>query len=157
MELKASQSLPGAERLKDVTEAPKVAALAVTVRADQVLLVKRKNEPDAGLWGFPGGHVELGETALFAAVRELREETSVIGRPLQYLTNVDVIVRDECGFITFHFLLAAVLCEYISGEPKADDDVSEAAWLPVDDILLGKLRCSEHVDDVIRLATGCPP
>ena len=102
MELEASQSLPGAERLKDVTEAPKVAALAVTVRADQVLLVKRKNEPDAGLWGFPGGHVELGETALFAAARELREETSVIGRPLQYLTNVDVIVRDECGFVTFH-------------------------------------------------------
>jgi 8-oxo-dGTP diphosphatase len=155
MELKASQSLPGAERLKDVTEAPKVAALAVTVRADQVLLVKRKNEPDAGLWGFPGGHVELGETALFAAARELREETSVIARPLQYLTNVDVIVRDEYGFITFHFLLAAVLCEYISGEPKADDDVSEAAWVAVDDVLFGKLLCSEHVDDVIRLATGC--
>jgi hypothetical protein len=61
------------------------------------------------------------------------------------------------GYNSFHFLLAAVLCEYISGEPKADDDVSEAAWVPVDDILLGKLRCSEHVDDVIRLATGCPP
>ena len=155
MELKVPQSLPGAERLKDVTEAPKVAALAVTVRADQVLLVRRKNEPDAGLWGFPGGHVDLGETALFAAARELKEETSVIARPLQYLTNVDVIVRDEYGFITFHFLLAAVLCEYISGEPKADDDVSEAAWVAFDDVLLGKLPCSEHIDDIIRLATGC--
>jgi len=155
MEQNSPQSLPCAERLIEVTKAPKVAALAVTVRADQVLLVRRKNEPDAGLWGFPGGHVDLGETALSAAARELREETSVIGRPLQYLTNVDVIVRDECGFITFHFLLAAVLCKYISGEPKADDDVSEAAWVAVDDVLFGKLRCSEHVDDVIRLATGC--
>jgi 8-oxo-dGTP diphosphatase len=136
-------------------KAPKVAALAVTLSEDQVLLVRRKNEPDAGLWGFPGGHVDLGETALFAAARELREETSVIGRPLQYLTNVDVIVRDECGFITFHFLLAAVLCEYISGEPKAADDVSEAAWVTVDNVFLGKLRCSEHVNDVLRLATGC--
>ena len=147
--------MPCAERLKDVIKAPKVAALAVTVRADQVLLVRRKNEPDAGLWGFPGGHVDLGETALFAAARELREETSVIARPLQYLTNVDVIVRDEYGFLTFHFLLAAVLCEYISGEPKADDDASEAAWVAVDDVLLGKLPCSEHIDDIIRLATGC--
>lgn len=138
-----------------MTRAPKVAALAVTVRADQVLLVRRKNDPDAGLWGFPGGHVELGETALSAAARELREETSVVGYPVHYLTNVDVIVRDECGTLTFHFLLAAVLCEYVSGEPKADDDVSEAAWVAVDDVLFGKLRCSEHVDDVIRLAAGC--
>ena len=145
---------PCAERLKDVMKAPKVSALAVTLRADQVLLVRRKNEPDAGLWGFPGGHVDLGETALFAAARELREETSVIGRPLQYLTNLDVIVRDKYGVITFHFLLAAVLCKYISGEPKADDDVSEATWVAVDDVLVGKLRCSEHVDDVIRLAAG---
>ena len=90
-------------------KAPKVAALAVTLSEDQVLLVRRKNEPDAGLWGFPGGHVDLGETALFAAARELREETSVIGRPLQYLTNLDVIVRDEYGSIRFHFLLAVVL------------------------------------------------
>ena len=134
-------------------KAPKIAALAVTVHSNQVLLVRRKNEPDADLWGFPGGHLNLGETALFAAARELREETSVIGRPLQYLTNVDVIIRDEYGFITFHFLLAAVLCEYISGEPKADDDVSDAAWVEVDDVLSGKLRCSEHVDDVIQLAT----
>ncbi len=145
---------PCAERLKDMMKAPKVAALAVTFCADQVLLVRRKNEPDAGLWGFPGGHVDLGETGLFAAARELREETSVIGRPLQYLTNLDVIVRDEHGSIKFHFLLAVVLCEYISGEPKADDDVSEATWVAVDDVLFGKLRCSEHVDDVIRLATG---
>jgi len=135
-------------------KAPKVAALAVTLRADEVLLVRRKNEPDAGLWGFPGGHVDLGETALSAAARELREETSVIGRPLQYLTNLDVIFRDTHGFITFHFLLAAVLCKYISGEPKADDDVSEAAWVAIDDVLLGKIQCSEHVDDVTRLATG---
>ena len=136
-------------------KAPKVAALAVTVSEDQVLLVRRKNEPDAGLWGFPGGHVDLGETALFAAARELREETSVIGRPLQYLTNLDVIVRDEYGSVRFHFLLAVVLCEYISGVPKAADDVSKATWVAVDDVLLGKLRCSDHVDDVIRLATGC--
>ena len=136
-------------------KAPKVAALAVTLSEDQVLLVRRKNEPDAGLWGFPGGHVDLGETALFAAARELREETSVIGRPLQYLTNLDVIVRDEYGSIRFHFLLAVVLREYISGVPKAADDVSKATWVAVDDVLLGKLRCSEHVDDVIRLATGC--
>ncbi|WP_044043454.1 NUDIX hydrolase [Octadecabacter antarcticus] len=136
-----------------MTGSPKLAALAVILRADQVLLVRRKNEPDAGLWGFPGGHVELGETALAAAARELREETSVVGRPIHYLTNIDVIIKDDCGGVQFHFLLAAVLCEYVSGEPTANDDVSEAAWVPMRDVMLRQIACSEHVDDVIRMAT----
>lgn len=132
--------------------APKLAALAVVIHDGHVLLVKRKNEPDAGLWGFPGGHVDLGETALVAAVRELREETSVIGRPLRYLTNVDVIVTGAGGNVQFHFLLAAVLCTYVSGEPIADDDVSDARWQSVEDVLAGRISCSQHVDEVVEMA-----
>lgn len=135
-----------------MTQSPKVAAMAVVIREDQVLLVKRRNEPDAGWWGFPGGHVDLGETALMAAVRELREETGVTGRALRYLTNVDVIVRDEDGSVRFHFLLAAVLCDYLAGEPKADDDVSEAAWVSINDVLTHQIPFSQHVDDVIQMA-----
>lgn len=129
---------------------PKLAALAVVIRADQVLLVKRRNEPDAGRWGFPGGHVDLGETAMEAAARELYEETSVTGQPLRYLTNVDVIERDDEGSVRFHFLLAAVLCEYHAGEPVAQDDVSDARWWPVADVLSGKIECSQHVDDIVE-------
>lgn len=135
-----------------MTKTPRLAALAVVRRADYALLVKRKNAPDAGLWGFPGGHVNLGETALAAAVRELREETGVLGRPVQYLTNIDVIHRDTSGKMQFHFLLAAVLCDYLGGEPVANDDASAAAWVPATDVLKGRLQCSAHVDDVLRLA-----
>jgi len=136
-----------------MTQYPKLAALAVLLKADQVLLVKRRNEPDAGLWGFPGGHVELGETAMEAAARELCEETGVIGRPVRYLTNVDVIDRDRDGSIRFHFLLAAVLCDYRSGNPIAQDDVSDARWWDVADVLDGKVDCSQHVDLVVKMAT----
>lgn len=135
-----------------MTNLPKLAALAVLVQGDQLLLVKRRNEPDAGLWGFPGGHVDLGETAMDAAVRELQEETGIIGRPLGYITNVDVIVRDEADTIQFHFLLAAVLCEYIWGTPEARDDVSDAQWHSIDDILSGQIDCSLHVDKVAEIA-----
>lgn len=135
-----------------MTNFPRLAALAVVVRDSRVLLVQRRNEPDAGLWGFPGGHVDLGETALEAAVRELHEETGVIAQPLRYLTNVDIIVHDSIGKITFHFLLAAVLCEYISGEPAADDDVSDAGWWDVADVLVGRIQCSKHVDTVLEMA-----
>lgn len=135
-----------------MTKLPKLAALAVVMKDNQLLLVKRRNEPDAGLWGFPGGHVDLGETCMDAAARELQEETGIIGLPRQYLTNVDVITRDETDSVEFHFLLAAVLCEYVSGIPEARDDVSDARWYSVDEILNGQVQCSQHVDEVAVIA-----
>lgn len=136
----------------DALPYPRLAALAVVIRNGQVLLVRRRNPPDAGLWGFPGGHVEPGETALQAAARELTEETGVIARPLAYIDNVDVIERDADGGLRFHFLLAAVLCDYLDGEPVAGDDALEAAWLPVAAVLSGTLDASDAVDRVVRRA-----
>ena len=135
-----------------MTDCPRLAALAVVIWDGMVLLVKRRNEPGAGLWGFPGGHVDLGETAMDAAIRELREETTIIARPARYVTNVDVIEHDDKGAVRFHVLLAAVLCEYVSGAPVAQDDVSDARWWPVDDVLNGAVSCSRHVDSVAQLA-----
>jgi ADP-ribose pyrophosphatase YjhB (NUDIX family) len=135
-----------------MTDHPKLAALAVVIRDDRVLLVKRRNPPDAGLWGFPGGHVDLGETAMHAATRELHEETGVRARAVRYLTNVDVIERDAQGAIRFHFLLAAVLCDYETGTPAARDDVSDARWWAVADVLRGQVGCSRNVDQVVSLA-----
>lgn len=107
---------------------PKLGAIAVVAHNGRLLLVKRKNEPNANTWGFPGGHVELGETALAAAARELCEETGVIAAPRRYITNIDAITHNPDGSVRFHYLLAAVLCDYVSGDPVAADDVSDARW-----------------------------
>lgn len=131
-----------------MTNKPKLAAIAVVLRNNHALLAKRRNEPNAGLWGFPGGHVELGETGKQAAVRELFEETGVTAQPVDYLTNVDVIHTDADGNIRFHFLLAAVICDYISGEPVANDDVNDARWVPIEDILNKRITCSQNVEAV---------
>jgi 8-oxo-dGTP diphosphatase len=133
---------------------PRLAALAVTLRGDDVLLVRRRNPPDAGLWGFPGGHVDPGETALQAAARELAEETGVTATPHRYLDNVDLILRDDDGHLRYHFLLAAVICHYVAGEPVAADDAMEAGWRPVADVLDGALPLSAHVEDLLRLAVA---
>ena len=40
-------------------------------------MVKRGERPNKGMWSFPGGEVELGETTEAAAIREVREETGL--------------------------------------------------------------------------------
>lgn len=131
---------------------PKLAALSVVLRGDHVLLVRRKHEPDAGLWGFPGGHVEFGERVGDAACRELREETTVEAEPVRTLIGLETIISAATGDTAFHFYLVAVECSYVSGQPQAQDDVSEAAWFSWQDVLGRQLALSENVDTVLKLA-----
>ena len=129
---------------------PVLAALAVVVEPGRVLLVRRRNKPDAGLWGYPGGKVEWGETVADAAVRELAEETGVQAEALDFLTLIDVIRGAPPE--GHHFVLAAVLCRRLFGEPAPAADVSEAAWQPLETVLDRGLPMSAHVDDLARLA-----
>ena len=126
---------------------PKLGAIAIVLHEGRFLLVKRKKEPNANTWGFPGGHVELGETALDAAVRELAEETGVTGQAERYLTNIDVIVRGNDGTVRFHYLLAVVICRYQSGTPQAADDVSDAGWFTPAEA--ATLQQSPNLQDII--------
>ncbi len=131
---------------------PKIGALAVVVHETRVLLVQRSKQPDAGLWGFPGGHVEWGETVMQAAQRELREETSVIAEPQCYLDNLDLLRRDEQGAVQSHYLLVGVACEYRSGSPVAGDDALDARWFSIDQIRQGDLPMSDRVVDLLETA-----
>ncbi|MHA6263346.1 NUDIX hydrolase [Arenibacterium sp. CAU 1754] len=135
-----------------MSRTPLLGAIAVLIHDNRVLLAQRGKEPDAGLWGFPGGHVEWGETALAAAVRELHEETGVLATPRSYLTNIDVLRHDPDGTAQVHYLLAAVLCDYVSGTPQAADDVADARWMPCDLVRDGTLPMSARVIDVMELA-----
>jgi ADP-ribose pyrophosphatase YjhB (NUDIX family) len=57
---------------------PKVAVGTIIRTADeQLVLVRRAIEPGYGLWVFPGGYVDRGETVTGAAIREAREESGL--------------------------------------------------------------------------------
>ena len=74
----------------------------------------------------------------------------VPGYALANVDSVDIIVRGDDGEIAHHFLLAAVLCRYVSGTPIASDDVSDARWFAIDAI--AALPTSANVTEVIALA-----
>lgn len=134
------------------SSAPVAAVLAVVAREGRVLLVRRAKNPDRGLWGFPGGRIEPGETTKAAAVRELREETGVDASAGDVLTTVDVIDRSDDGELRHHFVLVAVRCRWLSGEGRADDDALEARWFTLEEIRSIGQGASEQVERVARLA-----
>ena len=109
---------------------PGVAALILKRR--EVLLVERGKAPARGLWGLPGGAVEVGETTEEAVAREVLEETSVVVKPVELLTVFNSINRDEDDKVRTHFILFEYLCEYVSGDVVAGDDAPDARWVSVD-------------------------
>ena len=133
---------------------PVPAVLAVVLRAGQVLLVRRANPPDAGLWGFPGGRIEPGETLGAAALRELAEETGVQARAPEVLTALDALDSDDAGQLRFHYVLIAVVCQWVSGEPVAADDALEARWVDLESLVGGALATSKDVAEVAMKAAA---
>jgi len=133
---------------------PVVASIAVVVRDRRVLLVRRANPPDAGRWGFPGGKVERGETMAQAAVRELAEETGVVGEARRIFTAVDAFDYDEFGSLREHFVLVAVLVRWVEGQPQAADDALEARWFALADVDVTALAMSLGVMEVAQEAVA---
>jgi 8-oxo-dGTP diphosphatase len=74
---------------------PVVAVCAVIVRGGQVLLGKRKGCYAEGQWGFPGGHLEGGETWSEGVSRELLEETGMTAKSIGFITVLNIVNREE--------------------------------------------------------------
>ncbi len=98
-----------------------------------MLLVKRAKKAGFGMWSLPGGHIEPGEPAREAVVRELLEETSVTAQVDFLLDCIDIIHRDASGGLEFHYVISCFRCSWQAGEPHAGDDVSDARWVAVDE------------------------
>ncbi|MET0567829.1 MAG: (deoxy)nucleoside triphosphate pyrophosphohydrolase [Hyphomicrobiaceae bacterium] len=102
-----------------------VAACALIDIDGRVLLAKRPpGRPLAGLWEFPGGKLEPGETPETALVRELEEELGIRVAPkcLAPLTFA------SHGYDTFHLLMPLFACRKWEGEVVARQG-QELAWV----------------------------
>lgn len=108
---------------------PAPAAAVVIQEDNKVLLVRRKFPPFAGLWQFPAGFVEWGETPEETAVKEAEEEAGV-KVALQGLFAVEKVSDDPREEIVLIFYNAQI----ISGKPKAGSDADRVGWFSLDNL-----------------------
>lgn len=95
---------------------------------DEVLLVRRSNEPFAGRWALPGGFVDEHEKPQHAARRELAEETCVAyAGPLEQVGAFGDPGRDPRGW-TVTIAYRGRLEAGDGDQARGADDAEEAAW-----------------------------
>ena len=89
-------------------------AVGIVWQDDHILIDRRKKEDMlGGLWEFPGGTVEEGESYEQTVVREIREELDIDVKVLAHLGTV------EHQYSHFTITMHAYHCAFVSGDPKA--------------------------------------
>ena len=119
---------------REYPDRPYVGVGVIVFRDQEVLLVKRKKEPNKGQWSIPGGKQIIGETTADAAKRELLEETGVKVDQLLLIDVVDTIIPDVEGKIKYHYTLVEYMGQWLSGETRPGDDAEEVSWACLNEI-----------------------
>lgn len=106
---------------------PHITTLVYALHDGHVALLQRAKEPNQGLWSPPGGKLEAGESPLAGALRELTEETGLVGiapRLRAVVSELDPLRRE--AWLMFVFRVAVT-------DPTLSAATHEgrAAWVPL--------------------------
>lgn len=95
---------------------------------DEVLLIQRAYPPFMGLWTFPGGRMEPGETPIDCVQRELFEETRlIVADPIEVL--VETVGEAEK---TYRLMVFAARCPISA--PITSPEITDWEWVHVDEV-----------------------
>jgi len=127
---------------KSNRERVRVSINTLVVDGSNLLLGKRAGKNGDGSWCCPGGHLEFGESALEAAKRELKEETSIEATNISFL---HVLNDPYCDNLKYHYVTLNFLVDGWLGIPKVmePDKCYEWKWFPAD--ALPKPLFSHHM------------
>ena len=106
-----------------------VVSVILSNRKGELLLVRRAEEPAKGMWCFPIGFAECGETIEEAALRELKEEAGVEGRIVGLI--------DVCSDRTSTYgevVVVTFRAEKVGGRETAGDDACGVGYFPPADL-----------------------
>lgn len=113
----------------------------------KVLLIKRGDEPFKGAWAFPGGFMNMDETADQCAIRELEEETGLKVSTVYQIGTYSKVDRDPRGrTITVAYI--AIIDSPL--EVKGQDDAERAEWFPIDKLPKLAFDHEEIMSDAIN-------
>ena len=139
----------GRRRLQTVDETS-AGGLVVDAERRSAALIGRLDRRGRLLWSLPKGHIEEGETAEQAAVREVEEETGIIASVRAPLGQIDYwfVAEDRRVHKTVHHYLLSARGGELS---DADVEVTEVAWVPLTE-LDGRLAYADERRLVRRAA-----
>jgi ADP-ribose pyrophosphatase YjhB (NUDIX family) len=129
---------------------PIAAASIAVFRSGRVLLARRTRGLATALYSLPGGVVEIGETLMETALRELHEETGVIAQIAGFNTHVEFIEHDEAQKVRHHFIIASFAGIWVSGEGETGPEASDIVW--ADPFALGGLPVTANLSDIVPRA-----
>jgi len=138
---------------REYPDAPRVGVGAIVIHEGRVLLVRRGRAPALGLWSVPGGLVELGETTVDAARREVEEETGLDVRIAGLVGVLDRVTRDADGRVRYHWVLVDYLAYPQSNDTiTAGSDAAEVRWVTIDEV--ERLPITDGLADMIKRAAA---
>lgn len=122
---------------------------------NSVLAVQRGYGDMQGLWEFPGGKVQRGETAYDACIRELQEELCV------EVHNLRAFYTVEYDYEAFHLSMECFFCDIARGKVSAADQqkairwvpqrsLADLTWMPADVGLVRALIAAAKATDIAR-------
>ena len=112
---------------------PILAASTAVFRDGRALIARRAKAPWAGAFSLPGGVVEVGETLIEAAARELQEEVGVEAQDFRFVRHVEPIHR-EASRVRAHFVICVFAARWLRGEPNLSAEVDETVWVDPQDL-----------------------
>lgn len=125
---------------------PSLAVDAIILEEESIVLVKRQNQPFAGMWALPGGFVEYGETVEDAARREVAEETGLAVKIEKLAGVYSDPGRDPRG----HTVSVVFLCKNVGGKMKADSDAADVGVFPLAKLPPLAFDHKKIIEDVMR-------
>jgi len=113
---------------------PRCGASAAVFRAGEVLLVQRGKGLLEGRWSLPGGHIEPGERAKAAALREVREEAGVEAELAGLVDVHEVLLRAQDRSLLAQYLIVVYAGRWIAGEPRPGADEMAARFVAIGEL-----------------------
>ncbi len=103
---------------------PSLTVDGAVVKNNEILLIKRKNNPFKNKWALPGGFVEYNENVEDAVIREIKEETGLNTKIKKLVGVYSDPNRDPRG----HTVTIVFSLELLDGNLKGSDDAVDAKF-----------------------------